>query len=481
MSAVYDRRFDARNENLGNAARSGDEKSKDFDIQGEKTSPPQDSAGFAADKPEDDDDGLVLAALDILDVVNIYKTKPAPEHKAQQAQIPIDNFRQILLLLLVLAPLGVEEPLSSLVDRVTDSSIATLQRITDSILSSFASEQNHGIDFHTFTKVVDHSLPFLFEGLKPLFEHFLFSKNLNYNRQRSSSSGSIDPVPWLPLEPLLEPEGEILDIETLSQISFFLPATSLFRHLRLLYAGASAGFSINSISQKVLNWRVPSLLLVSGRRLNRDNLSHHEKLFTDILPHYVLPKSSKGKDQGQKLVFGAYVNVPWKQTQKEAIGDSQTTLFQLEPVHDVFHASTINRDYVTFSLSNGIGIGVPPIKSSLSTNSGQTMVLGPVSLHLNSTLEYGVFTHDDLGGGAFSTSHSRLGSWCDIFEIDALEVWGCGGDEAAAEQRKAWKWEEREAAARRGLTLGADKDATYALLEMAGIVGGSSRSGGSIT
>ena len=472
LLAVYDRQFDSKimAEKPGSVGRSGEDQAKELNAHTEKT------AGFAMDKPgiddnDDDDDELALAALDTLDVMDIYKTEHASEYKAQQAQIPVENFRQLLLLLLVLAPLGAEEPLSSLINSVTESRTEALRRVADSILRSFAPERNPGIDFHTFIKVVDYSLPFLFEGLNPLFERFLFSKNLAHNQPRILESQ---------LEPLLEAGGEILDITTLSQISFFLPATSLFRRLRLLYSGASAGYSINSISQKVINWRVPSILLVSGRRLDLDHSSHHERSFTDSLPYRSLPRSSQRDLKEQRLVFGAYINVPWKQTQKEAFGDSQTTLFQLEPVHDVFHASTINRDYVTFNLSTGIGLGCPPAKSSLGMSSGHAMVLGPVSLHLNSTLEYGVFTHDDLGGGAFGTSRARSGSWRDMFEIDSLEVWGCGGDEAAAEQRKAWKWEEREAAARRGIALGMDKDATYALLEMAGIVGGSSRSGGSI-
>jgi hypothetical protein len=61
-----------------------------------------------------------------------------------------------------------------------------------------------------------------------------------------------------------------------------------------------------------------------------------------------------------------------------------------------------------------------------------------------------------------------------------LEVWGCGGDEEAREQRDRWAWEEREAEARRKINLGTgDIEADRALLEMAGLIGGN-RSGGSM-
>jgi hypothetical protein len=53
----------------------------------------------------------------------------------------------------------------------------------------------------------------------------------------------------------------------LSQLSFFLPPSTLFRRLRLLYSGAAAGFSMGSFEKSVFNWRAPSILLVSGTLL----------------------------------------------------------------------------------------------------------------------------------------------------------------------------------------------------------------------
>lgn len=79
-------------------------------------------------------------------------------------------------------------------------------------------------------------------------------------------------------------------------------------------------------------------------------------------------------------------------------------------------------------------------------------------------------------------------------EITTLEVWGIavpgpsvgGADDAATKQKKRLEWEEAEAARRRGVNFGGDKEGARALLEIAGLVGdhasagAGGRSGGSV-
>jgi hypothetical protein len=147
-----------------------------------------------------------------------------------------------------------------------------LRRVADSILWSFGIEENAGIYYHDFNKIIPPHSPYLFDGLNPLFEHFLFSKDIDLSRRKSSVSSNPQPplpqqTPNLPLEPLLPREGEILDLNILSQLSFFIKGTTIFRRLRPLYSGGDAGFSIGSFEQKVLNWRAPSILLVAGTRV----------------------------------------------------------------------------------------------------------------------------------------------------------------------------------------------------------------------
>ena len=65
-------------------------------------------------------------------------------------------------------------------------------------------------------------------------------------------------------------------------------------------------------------------------------------------------------------------------------------------------------------------------------------------------------------------------------EIREVEVWGCGVDEARDEQKRAWEYERREAERRQNVRIREDLAGDRALLEMAGIIGGSNRSGGSV-
>ena len=448
-------------------------------------------AGFPIDEPgsdveeEEDDDELALAALDFLDANEVFKYDQHTDTKIHHAQIPVDNFRRLLMLLLVIAPLDAQDNLARYAESLTERRLAGLRRVADSILWSFTPEENAGIFYSSFNTIIPVSLPYIFDGLNPLFEHFLFSKNIDLSRRKGSSSSTqalhppAQPVPDTPLEPLLATEGEILDLNVLSQLSFFMKGGTLFRRLRLLYSGGDAGFSIGSFEQKVFNWRAPSVLLVAGTRLPSPPDGGRERAFADTLPPKRFPDGASGNNKAGRVVFGAYLNVPWKQTYKGAMGDSSTLLFQLEPIHEVFRPSTVNTDYATFTKS-GITFGSPPPRPKPVSGLSSHITLGPISLMLDESLEHGVFTHDTSGGGSFHPSQSRKYDWQDRFEIESLEVWGCGGDEEAEKQREALKWEEREAMARRSVKFGKDVEADRALLEMAGLLGNHGASGGSI-
>ncbi|KAA6410100.1 MAG: tldc domain containing 2 [Lasallia pustulata] len=489
--AVFDRRMSSVHEKPAQEVLEGlkGEASDDTDVAVEVAR--SHVAGFSIDQPgsddeeEEDDDELALAALDFLDANEVFKHDQNSDTKIHHAQIPVDNFRRLLMLLLVIAPLDAQDSLARHAESLTERRLTGLRRVADSILWSFTPEENAGIFYSSFNTIIPASLPFLFDGLNPLFEHFLFSKNIDLSRRKPSSSSGLQShppsqaVPDAPLEPLLTTEGEILDLNVLSQLSFFMKGNTLFRRLRLLYSGGDAGFSMGSFEQKVFNWRAPSILLVAGTRLPSIPKGGRERAFADSLPPKRFPDGATGNNKAGRVVFGVYLNVPWKQTYKGAMGDSSTLLFQLEPIHEVFHASLVNTDYATFAKS-GISFGSPPPRPKPVSGLSSHTTLGPVSLMLDESLEYGVFTHDAGGGGAFHPSQSRRYDWQDRFEIESLEVWGCGGDEEAEKQRAAWAWEEREAAARRNVQLGKDVEADRALLEMAGLVGNHGASGGSM-
>ncbi|ROV94822.1 hypothetical protein VPNG_09288 [Cytospora leucostoma] len=434
------------------------------------------------DEEEDENDGLVLSTFELLDVADAYKV--GGPQSIHGAMIPADNFRKLVMLLLLIAPLSPQERLSQHPDRFVGEELQDLRTAADSVLAAFLNvEKSPGIKSRAFNNVLPESLPFIFDGFNALFETFLFSKNLDLNKHKEDNSGAgAVSLPIAP--PLLQETGSIMNNTVVSQLSFFIPGSSLFRRLRLLYSGENDGFSIGSFESKAFNWRAPTILLVSGTRIT-DASSGSGDRFAASLPPKRFPDGSP--PEKTRLTYGVYLGQPWRHSHRECFGDSDTLLFQLEPIHDVFHASTLNKDYVSFmkpgvsSSNTGIAVGNPVPKGSSSYRRPSTTHLGSVSLTLDSSFEFGAFTHDyDSRGGAFQTSVSRRYNFQDRFEIDSLEVWGCGGDDEAKAQAERWAFEAREAEARRRINLGSgDIEADRALLEMAGLIGGN-RSGGSM-
>ncbi|KAF2203140.1 restriction of telomere capping protein 5 [Delitschia confertaspora ATCC 74209] len=505
--AVYDREVQSRL--MEKDEEKGKKKDRDSDGTGDnRPTTSSRTQGFAVDAPEDDeveyqenaeDDELVLAALDAMDANEVFQH--GEQSNVYHSIIPADNLLKLVELLLLIAPIDPQESISTFASHISDDRIERLRNVANVILSSFGVEKNPGISYTTFSAVISTSLPFLFDGLNPLFEHFLFAKDFDLSKRKSDAAPPAKAHPVVPPpkiitnpEPILQEPGEILDLTLLSQLSFFIKGSNLFRRLRPLYSGNKHGFSMGSFEKQVFNWRAPSILLVSGTLLSPSPTSTRERTLSDMLPPKRLPSSlsqhpSQEDPSTTTLTFGAYIPVPWKHTPKQCFGDSSTILFQLSPTHDVFPASTFSSDYTYFNRPlthpSGLGFGtsIPHQTSSHTHGSSPTISLGPVSLHLDDALEFGIFTHFSAGGGSFQTSHLpfRKGKdWQDRFEIESLEVWGCGGSEEAEEQRKRWAWEEREAEARRRVNLGTgDVDADRELLKLAGLIGGE-RSGGSV-
>ena len=478
--AVYDRK-------LSEMGRVQEEREK---AQGRENEHASSSAlGFAVDaageelpeEEEDDDDELVLAAFESLDIIDAFRKGDAPT--ARGAMIPADNFRKLILLLLLIAPLDAQERLSQYSDRVAGDELTSLRSTAESILAAFINaEKSPGITFAHFNNVIPTSFPFFFSGFNALFEHFLFSKNLDLNKHKGEKPPALA-LPTEQLQPLLPAPGSILSLNVLSQLSFFIPGSELFRRLRPLYSGDDDGFSMGSFEAKVFNWRAPTILLVQGTRIDHNRRGSQESAFNASIPPKRFPHGSKS----DRLTFGVYISQPWRYTNRECFGDATSILFQLEPIHDIFPASALNRDYASFTKptsSNpraGVAFGCPPPKASGSYKPSATTTLGSVSLLLDSGFEFGVFTHDFAArGGAFATSVSRRHNFQDRFAVDSLEVWGCGGDAEAKVQAERWAWEAREAEARRRINLGTgDIEADRALLEMVGLVG-ANQSGGSM-
>jgi hypothetical protein len=454
-----------------------------------------DQAVDADDEDEEDDDGLAFEAFEMMDANDAFKM--GEKSTLQHAMIPSDNFLRLIQLLLLAAPLGPQERLTTYSAQLDEDKLSRLRETAGYMLASFGGvEQTPGVNYKTFERVLAGTMPFLLDSVQPLFEHFLFSKDFDLHKRKKSTIEPLHQPPAIPkslppLEPLLEKESDILDLPMLHQLASFLGPNALYRRLRLLYSGNIHGFSMGQFEKSCFKWQAPSILLVSGTLLSKSSHNSREREFLDSLP-YKRFSSSTGAKGGQRLVYGAYIPVSWKATPKAAFGTAESQLFQLSPVHDVFSASTLDSSYIYFSKPpsgrTGLGFGSPLPSQSASSHSysGETTLpLGPVSLHIDDSITYCSFTHSSQGGGAFHPSslpQRKKADWQDRFEVEALEVWGCGGNEVAEEQRKAWAWEEKEAEARRRINLGTgDIDADRELLKMAGLIGGGGRdSGGSM-
>jgi hypothetical protein len=412
-----------------------------------------------------------------------------------------------------------------------------LQSHAQSILTSFGAVQHPGIRYSVFKKVIPSTMPYVFEAIPHLFEHFLYPSDFDLSKRRTDDAphqeeraGNLREAPsTLPILP--SPCGELMTLPMISHLSFILPPSILFRNLTLLYSGADDGFSMPTFQTSVFNWSSPTIILVSGTLLTAQPAAVAARVFLSTLPSRRLPPSASA---GQKVVYGAYVPVAWKQTHRTSFGTASTLLFQLAPQHDVFHAANAKdaaAPYAYFSRHpssyTGVGFGSPlpehSHRSAAASASGGAggaggmprrrssleaaakLPLGPVSLHLDDSLTYAAFTHDSrAAGGAFAPSAlppscrfappspppppppgpepgpRPLRDWLDAFEVDQVEVYGLGGEDVLDAQRRARLWDEREAERRRGLHLRVgDVEADRELLKMAGLVG-EGRSGGSM-
>ena len=459
-------------------------------------------AGFAIDEPandaeeDEDDDELALAALDSLDAIEVFKQDQRDDRKMLHAQIPVRNFRRLLVLLLALAPLESQESPAMYNATLSAQKMQQLQEEADSIIATLEPNSMGGITYQNFARAISSSLPYVFEPLNALFEHFLFSKNLDMSKHRATSSAA--PVPAEPTPSLISPivtsssmGDNILNEAMLAHLSTFMvtsPATSnLFHaHTRFhpLYSTLSHGTSMSSFSRQVLSWQAATLLLVSGS--------------TEI-------------SEWSQVTIGAYVPYPWSKPagSGSATPHESPSLFMLRPRHAYFPSNPYHRTagsmhgsssapFTHFSTKTGISVGciIPPS----SRHGDPQPVPGPISLHIDTDFSTALLTYTpDEGSGAFlpdasiptlvaSKSHgaSHLPSKLTI-DISSCSIYGLStpdpnkeGEDDLTRQKKRLAWEEAEAERRRGINFGGDKEGARALLEMAGIVGDQGRSGGSV-
>lgn len=428
----------------------------------------------ANDDEEEDDDDLALAALDALDAIEVFKHDQKTDRKIAQANVPSGNLKRLIELLLTVTWITGQQSLAFYSRKLTQTQLARLTEVSESIVQAFDPDAtSEGISYQSFVNTVMTCAPYLFEPLNPLFERFLFSKNMDLSRHRDSvvQPSAAEPLIQRPQILGKVDDQSILDQATLAQLNIFLDLESN-TEFHPLYSTTKDGTSLSSFSRQVLSWESPTILLLKGT--------------TSFL---------KGL-----IIIGAYLPAHWRNASSTKAPEDtakKPVMFQLSPRHAIFPGNSSNKSLPVSYFSNDTGIALGCVIPATSRTHGPSTipVLGPVGLLIDSDIATATFQHDgDAGSGAFMSDLRLEGAQrrgtaqpkkLEI-DIDVLEVWGINipdgsGESEVTKQKKKLAWEEAEAARRRGVNFGGDKDGARQLLEMAGIVGDAgNRSGGSV-
>ncbi|KAJ5090687.1 hypothetical protein N7532_009371 [Penicillium argentinense] len=452
--------------------------------------------GLSIDEPanddydEDEDDDLALAALESLDAIEVFKHDHKVDRTVYETRISIDTFRRLLMLLLVIAPLKSLESVKNYTSDLNKELIENIQKEANHIIAAFSPEENDGgISYQAFARTISLSMPYLFDPLTPLFEHLLFSRNLNLSQKRHSDAtleqeNAEKEEDISPPTSILLPgrfESTILNQTVISHLSFFLPSVSssmnLFRsgvRLHPVFSTAAHGSSLTSFSHHVMTWQSSSLLLLQG-----------------------IP--AEGSDQ-ELITLGAYIPQPWKSPSSHSSSQSQAStplpcLFQLSTKHEVLPGNPslsveqrTNTPAAWFSTHSGIAIGcqIPPASR---TNHTHPKPHGAGSLLIDVNLESADFyTEPTRHDGVFLPATSAcLNDRPKKIKLDiySFEIWGVVPDpeqssadpssDAVKMQRAKWEFEAMEAERRRNINIKAGagdsaKESARWLLETAGII-----------
>lgn len=413
-------------------------------------------------KPVSDSQTLIYSAngsiaWDELPVANEEDNLDIP-----QMVIPADDLLEIMAFFLAIARFEAPQSLSvyseSLhhFDKYKKQAFNILKTMNTSVKMNSIDEFT--VNYEQLSTVVTSVASHLFDPLKFILEQLLYSE---------TTDEKAPPVPTI---------SRLVNEFTLSQLSTFLKPELVYSRIRKLYVGSDSGFSMRSFESKAFKWNAPTILLIKGKRVSDKNTNPRYKKFDENFPRYKGGVEDHATDSDE-LIYGVYLEQPWKITNKDTFGTPNTMIFQISPVQRIFESSISAKHFVYFNtLGGGIGFGSeqPKLKNNFIRYSP-----GNVSLTLDASLEFAVFRHLGLGGEFRSKKADEVQQeWEDRFILSDVEVWGCGGAKELADQNKQWEWEQKDAKRRQQIdlkSLGEDR----ALLEMAGLIG-QHQSGGSV-
>ncbi|ODV84934.1 hypothetical protein CANARDRAFT_176359 [[Candida] arabinofermentans NRRL YB-2248] len=409
-----------------------------------------------------------------------------------QYPMPAARLLQIMTFVLLISSISVDKndiiPLSRQFD-FSSVNLRKHERKAMCLLRSFnleltsANFNGFSITFATFERIVGTNsshgtMPNIFIPLHHFLRSILYDPSIN----------NIDPY----TNPEFK-ESRVLSNPMLAQLSTILPADFIFSRLRKLYIGSESGFSMRQMESKIFKWNAPTILFVSGSRIDPESPTslRNKKFMTfksEFPRFHTTSKTSQSipqndDDNKQQYTYMIFLSKPWKISNSECFGDDTSLIVQLSPRQIVYNAnkSCISPNYAYFNtIGGGLGFGSKP---PVVKNSVKVYRPGEVSLTVEANMEIGNFRHLNIPGtfctGSVFQGDRNAPEFETTFQITDIEVWGCGSEKELEEQKKLWEWEHREAEARKRLNV-MNWDDGKALLEMAGMIGGAGNSGGSV-
>ncbi|KKK25233.1 hypothetical protein ARAM_006708 [Aspergillus rambellii] len=248
--------------------------------------------GFDIDAPandnydeEEEDDDLALAALESLDAIEVFKHDSRIDRAVYEARISVKTFRRLLMLLLVIAPLRPLEEVGLYTSDFNGNRMEAIRKEADHIMEAFHQEPSGGIGYKTFATTIATSFPYLFDPLTPLFEHLLFSKNLDLSQKRESD----------PLQTPITESGEVPQPSPLSIMlaGSFDPLPARRSSLTIDVSLETANFHVSPIGHD-------GVFLPSGTAVATDPATKtHIDIYTleiwGLVPDPEVPASEQGQ------------------------------------------------------------------------------------------------------------------------------------------------------------------------------------------
>ncbi|EPX72384.1 TLDc domain-containing protein 2 [Schizosaccharomyces octosporus yFS286] len=328
----------------------------------------------------------------------------------------ITNFHRICVLALCIVDLQPGESIGNHISKFSTPHFKKAEKVADILICGVRKDGFSSLllfdDFITFL----YENPFFLNHIGCLFDYIFYS----HPHVRPAE-----------IDEFCFSTFSVLDSLLYAQLRLCIPDFSFnYKNLISLFNSNDHGYSMSSIESRVLNFNEPTILLFKGHRISERKRNSRQLTFEKKYPkkysndpHQCTKRldlfENHKSEEEFPIVLGAYITTPWKQSQSEFFGNSNSFLFQLRPRHQVFRATKTDSSFCIFDKTLGICFG---LRRNHVTN--DLLVESPgVTMLIDDSLEYGFFRH--AGHGAFEEGKQLTGAlFEERFLIHNLEVIG---------------------------------------------------------